>query len=127
MLFGVALSALSLSTLALPAPAFAAPAAAGNGTYVVVAGDFLAGIAAKLGVALPQLLAVNNLKAKSVIVPGDKLIVPAGGVLPTATPSAAAPTAGALTHTVKSGEFLGGIANQHKVTLADLLAVNKLT
>jgi LysM repeat protein len=78
VLFGVALSALSLSTLALPAPAFAAPLQPAKATYVVVAGDFLAGIAAKLGVALPQLLAANNLKAKSVIVPGDKLIVPAG-------------------------------------------------
>ena len=127
VLFGVALSAVSLGTLALPAPAFAAPAAAGSATYVVVAGDFLAGIAAKLGVSLPQLLTTNNLKAKSVIVPGDRLIVPAGGALPTAAPSAAAPTAGPLTHTVKSGEFLGGIASQHNVTLADLLAVNKLT
>jgi len=60
VLFGVALSAVSLGTLALPAPAFAAPAVAGSATYVVVAGDFLAGIAAKLGVSLPQLLTANN-------------------------------------------------------------------
>ena len=116
-----------LGTLSLPAPAFAAPAAAGSGVYVVVAGDFLAGIAAKLGVSLPQLLTANNLKTKSVIVPGDTLIVPPGGTVPAAAPAPSAPAAGSLTHTVKSGEFLAGIANMHKVTLADLMTVNKLT
>jgi len=116
-----------LGTLSLPAPAFAAPAAAGSGVYVVVAGDFLAGIAAKLGVSLPQLLTANNLKTKSVIVPGDTLIVPPGGTVPAAASAPSAPAAGSLTHTVKSGEFLAGIANMHKVTLADLLTINKLT
>jgi LysM repeat protein len=125
--FAVALSALSLGTLTLPAPAIAAPAAVGSGVYVVVAGDFLAGIAAKLGVALPELLNANKLKTKSVIVPGDRLIVPAGGKVPTTAPTATSATAGSLTHTVKSGEFLAGIAAQHNVMLSDLMAVNKLT
>jgi len=127
-LFSAALSAISLITLAPSAPAFAAPAgAASGGVYVVAAGDFLAGIAAKLGVSLPQLLTTNNLKTKSVIHPGDRLIVPAGATQPAAAVPNGSPTAGALVHTVKSGEFLAAIATLHGVTLSDLLAVNKMT
>jgi LysM repeat protein len=128
VLFTVAVSAISLSTVSLSAPAFAAPASPPTGTtYVVVAGDFLAGIAAKLGVSLPQLLTANNLTPKSVILPGDKLIAPAGATSPSPAPTSTSPSAGSLVHTVKSGEFLGSIASLHKVTLADLLAVNNLT
>src|SRR4051812_43492836 len=124
VLFTAAVSAISLSTVSLCAPAFAAPASPATGkTYVVVAGDFLAGIAAKVGVSLPQLLTANDLTTKSVIVPGDKLVVPAGATPPAPLPTPNSPSAGSLIHTVKSGEFLGSIANLHKVTLADLLAV----
>ena len=54
MLLAASLSAISLSTLTLAVPTLAA----GSGTaapneYVVKNGDFLAGIAAKVGVALP--------------------------------------------------------------------------
>lgn len=101
---------------------------AGGGSpavYVVKPGDFLAGIAAKVGVALPDLLTVNGMTTKSLILPGDKLSLPSGA----ATPAAATPavTAGALTYTVKIGDFLLGIAASYKVTLADLLSVNKMT
>src|SRR3954470_6414522 len=128
VLFTAAVSAISLSTVSLPAAVFAAPTSPATGTpYIVVAGDFLAGIAAKLGVSLPQLLGANNLKAKSVIIPGDKLIVPPGATSPAPAPAASSPSAGPLVHTVKSGDFLASIASLHKVTLPDLMAVNNLT
>ena len=80
------------SQLALPANAVApqtAPAAAATSasglTYTVKFGDFLAGIAAKYKVKLPDLLAVNKLKANSLILPGAKLAMPAGAVPPAAT------------------------------------------
>ncbi len=95
--------------------------------YIVKDGDFLAGIAAKVGIALTDLLALNNLTKQSLILPGDKLVVPAGATTPAPTSGRAAPAAGALVHTVKSGDFLMGIATMYKVTLADLLAVNKMT
>jgi LysM repeat protein len=127
-LLAVSLSAVSLGTLILPTSA----SAAGSGTsspteYVVKPGDFLAGIAAKVGVPLDALLSVNQLTTKSLILPGEKLTVPAGGTVPTATGSPSGPVAGAMVHTVKSGDFLLGIATLYKVTLADLLAVNKIT
>jgi len=130
VLLTASLSAVSLTTLTLPTSTFASgsPSAAAT-QYVVKPGDFLAGIAAKVGVGLPALLSANNLTTKSLILPGDTLTVPAGATAPTATAAAAAtgPVAGGLVHTVKSGDFLLGIAALYKVTLADLLAVNKLT
>jgi LysM repeat protein len=123
------LLAISISTLTLSTSAFATdPPRASSGEYVVKPGDFLAGIAAKVGVALPALLTVNNLTPKSLILPGDKLTVPAGAASPTAAAAAASgPVAGGLVYTVKNGDFLMGIAALYKVTLADLLAVNKIT
>ena len=129
MLLTASLSAISLTTLTVPASTFASGSASASATqYVVKPGDFLAGIAAKVGVALPALLSANDLTTKSLILPGDTLRVPAGATTPTAaTPATAGPVAGGLVHTVKSGDFLLGIATLYKVTLADLLAVNKLT
>ena len=126
-LLAASLSAISLSTLTLAVPTLAA----GSGTaapnqYVVKSGDFLAGIAAKVGVKLPLLLSANNLTAKSLIMPGDKLVLPAGATAPVALVPTA-PIAGSLAYRVKPGDFLLGIAAQYKVTLADLLTVNQLT
>ena len=128
-LIAASLSAISLSTLALPTATFATGSGAAAPTqYVVKAGDFLAGIAAKVGVALPDLLSVNSLTPKSLILPGDRLTVPAGANTPAIAPATPpAPVAGALVHTVNNGDFLLGIAALYHVTLADLLAVNKLT
>ena len=127
-LLAASLSVISLSILTLPTPSFAAGSTAAAPTqYVVKNGDFLAGIAAKLGVALPDLLSANNLTKKSLILPGDKLAVPAGATTPTAAPATSGPAAGGIVHTVKNGDFLMGIAALYKVTLADLLAVNHIT
>ena len=129
-LLAVSISAITLSTLT-PTQTFAVGSATTvPGEYVVKNGDFLAGIAAKVGVALPQLLSANNLTAKSLILPGQKLIVPAGATAPVAAAAPAAsagPVAGPLVYTVKSGDFLMGIATLYQVTLSDLLAVNKIT
>jgi LysM repeat protein len=133
MLLAVSISAVSLGTLttalAWPTSTFAAGSATAASTqYVVKPGDFLAGIAAKVGVALPDLLSVNNMTTKSLIMPGDTLAVPANAKVPASTASAQlAPVAGGIVYTVKLGDFLLGIAMQYKVTLADLLTVNKIT
>jgi peptidoglycan DL-endopeptidase LytE len=128
-LLAASLSAISLSTLTLPTTSFAAGTTTTAPTqYVVKNGDFLAGIAAKLHVPLADLLSVNHLTKTSLILPGDKLVVPAGAAAPTAaTTAATGPVAGTIVYTVKNGDFLMGIATLYKVTLADLLAVNHLT
>ena len=60
------LSAASLTTLTLPTSTFASGSPSATATqYVVKPGDFLAGIAAKVGVGLPALLSANDLTTKS--------------------------------------------------------------
>jgi len=104
-----------------------APAAPSTSTYTVQSGDYLLGIAAKLKVRVADLLAANKMTLTSLIYPGMKLLVPAGGVVPAATaPGAAAPAAGSV-YTVKSGDYLGGIASRMGVKLSALLTANNLT
>ena len=128
VLVAATLSALPLSTLALPSHALAADSGSAPATeYVVKPGDFLAGIAAKVGVTLADLLGTNNLTTKSLILPGQKLALPAKATVPATSTGSVGPVAGSLVYTIKSGDFLLGIATSYHVTLADLLAVNKLT
>ena len=112
------------------APAAPAPAPAANSVYTVKSGDYLGGIASRMGVRLSALLAANNLTTSSVIHPGNTLVVPAGGTVPAApaTPAAGAtPRATELIYVVKSGDFLTGIARLLGVKVADLLSVNQLS
>ncbi len=131
-LLTASLSAISLSTLTLGGTTSAADPKTATATtaatdYVVKPGDFLAGIAAKVGVALPDLLTANNMTTKSLILPGDTLMLPAQATPPAQAPAKTVTKAGGLVYTVKFGDFLLGIATAYKVTLADLLAVNNLT
>lgn len=114
----------SIAAGAFATPAAAAPAA----TYKVVSGDSISLIAMKMKVKVRDLLAANDLTINSVIHPGDVLEVPAGGVAPVApvAPPAAAPAPPA-TYTIVWGDSLIGIAKSLRVTLNDLLTLNKLT
>jgi len=120
----------TVSVVMIAEPAAAAPrapAAPSTSTYTVQSGDYLLGIAAKLKVRVADLLAANKMTLTSLIYPGMKLLVPAGGVVPAATaPGAAAPAAGSV-YTVKSGDYLGGIASRMGVKLSALLTANNLT
>ena len=99
--------------LALPANAVAAPAVqpadasattttstpvvapkSASLTYTIKLGDFLGGIATKYKVQLADLLAVNKLKATSLILPGATLAMPQGAVEPAPTPAPIETTAG---------------------------------
>ena len=150
-LVAATVSTMSLGGLALPARAAGAPPVVTAGsttlTYEVKSGDHLYGIAAKLKVKLVDLMTVNKLAITSVIHPGDKLIVPAGGVVPapeakpsaeapeatpSATPSAAPPAAApapatSSVYVVVAGDYLSGIAYRNGVTLTALLTANKMT
>jgi len=50
----------------------------GGSRYTVRDGDFLEGIAHSHGVSLSALLAANGLKASSLILPGEELVIPSG-------------------------------------------------
>jgi len=72
----------------------------------------------------------------SVIHPGAQMIVPSGGILPSAGTPAVTPVASPVVtatsgttvqYVVRSGDYLSGIAPALGVRLADLLNANKLT
>lgn len=138
------MSTLSFGALAVPAHAVGPEAAAAPSTakpssltYVVAPGDYLTAIARKLGVTITDLIAVNKLTVTSLIVPGQKLIVPEGGSLPAAgtapatTPAAPAttpaPAAPPAPYVVVSGDSLARIATKLGVSMTSLLRANKLT
>ncbi len=79
-------AALSLSVAALAGPAVGAHAS-NSEVYVVKTGDSLASIAANMEVGLGDLLSLNNLTVSSLIVPGQRLALPAGADPPSATTS----------------------------------------
>ncbi|MCM2269751.1 MAG: LysM peptidoglycan-binding domain-containing protein, partial [Thermoanaerobaculia bacterium] len=57
----------------------AGAARSSGGVYVVRAGDTLGSIAAREGVSLARLLAVNRLSGRSTIYPGQRLAIPDKG------------------------------------------------
>ena len=134
-----ALAALVSVTSFVGLTSFAAPVAlAEEETYIVAPGDFIKGIAEKLGVTVVQLLNANDLKFTSVIHPGDEIVVPEGGHLPapadpvpaeTPAPAAAPATSASgptTPYVVQSGDYLFGIAADHGVKYGALLKANGL-
>ena len=124
------IASIAATAVAAPAHATATPVPAKPTTeqfYTVKPGDYLNLIATKLHVSLDDLLAANGLTKKSVIHPGDQLIVPPGGVLPGTPPPVPSPppTTGTL-YTVKPGDYFKRIAQQLGVTIDALLAVNNM-
>lgn len=90
--------------------------------HKVQAGETLSQIARRYELKLPTLLALNSLKEKSIIFPGQVLKVRA------VNPSSVTTVQNdAKEHAVVEGETLSQIANRYGVSLASLLRANKLT
>lgn len=94
--------------------------------YTVVPGDYLSGIAVRLGVKLNDLLKLNNLTLNSVIHPGNRLTVPNGGVVPAPPTNVPTNSASPTVYVVVAGDYLFGIALRLKVSLDELLTANRL-
>lgn len=92
-----------------------APSVAG-GTYTVVKGDTLSGIAQRYATSWQTLAALNGISNPNVIYPGQKIKLPGG--------QAAAPAQGQKTYTVKSGDTLSGIASKFKTSWQHLQRLN---
>ena len=128
------LVAAALATLVVAVgfaePAQAAPPSpmspAAQQVYVVVPGDYLSGIAVRLGVKLNDLLKINDLTLNSVIHPGNRLAVPNGGVVPTSPVNVQTSSASPTVYVVVAGDYLLGIALRLRVSLDQLLTTNKL-
>ena len=79
--------------------------------YAVEAGDTISSIAAKFSVSVNTILWANNLKSKSLVKVGDKLIIP--------------PVSGIIYH-VKKNDTIGGVAKTLKAEANDIVAFNEL-
>ena len=91
---------------------------AGKRRHTVQSGDTLGGIAAQYRVSERQLMALNDLASADFLQVGQTLRLP-GGI-------ASGVTAGKGRHTVRSGDTLGGIAVQYRVSERQLMALNNL-
>ena len=86
-------------------------------TYVVKSGDTISGVAQMFGVSINTVLWANSLTGKSVLQPGQTLVI--------------LPITG-INYTVQKGDTLQGIANKYggdhtKETLSDILNYNDMT
>ncbi|MFA0509618.1 MULTISPECIES: N-acetylmuramoyl-L-alanine amidase [unclassified Vibrio] len=90
--------------------------------HKVSRGESLSVIASKYGTSTQTLMKFNNLKSSSLAI-GQVLKIP--GSASTSSSSSAVQTK-TITHTVKSGEYLGKIASRYKVSVADIKRENRL-
>ncbi|HCG7383143.1 TPA: N-acetylmuramoyl-L-alanine amidase [Vibrio parahaemolyticus] len=92
--------------------------------HIVKRGESLSVIANKYGTNSKGLMAENKLKSTSLAV-GQKLRIPSAGKIQVPSKPITVETE-TITHTVKSGEFLGKIASHYKVKLSDIRRENNL-
>jgi LysM repeat protein len=111
--------------------------------YTVARGDSLWSIAKHNHISVAELAGANNLRSSSTLHLGQKIVIPgkatgtgtaAAAPAKTAPEPAAAKTAGAsksttesITHVVKSGETLGGIARKYQVSVGEIATANNIT
>ena len=99
--------------------------AAGGETHIVRPGETLDSIAKSYGIALSDLMALNNVFGW--IYPGDELALPLPGRAdPPAINPAPETATGDNTHIVRVGETLGTIAAAYGISLYDLQVANNI-
>ncbi|WGS60743.1 N-acetylmuramoyl-L-alanine amidase [Vibrio lentus] len=90
--------------------------------HKVSRGESLSVIASKYGTSTQTLMTFNNLKSSSLAI-GQVLKIPGSA---SSSSSSSAVKTKTVTHTVKSGEYLGKIASRYKVRVADIKRENRL-
>ncbi|KPL92204.1 N-acetylmuramoyl-L-alanine amidase [Vibrio splendidus] len=90
--------------------------------HKVSRGESLSVIASKYGTSTQTLMKFNNLKSSSLAI-GQVLKIPSSA---SGSSSSSAMKTKTITHTVKSGEYLGKIASRYKVRVADIKRENRL-
>ncbi|MET0842583.1 MAG: LysM peptidoglycan-binding domain-containing protein [Mycetocola sp.] len=111
-----------------PLPQSKAPAAvqAPPALYTVASGDTVSSIAATFGVATASLLALNGLGWSSLIFPGQVLKLTGATATPAVAETPAPVPAPVSSYTVVAGDTVSGIASDHGVSVAAILAANGL-
>jgi len=106
--------------------------AAAPAQYTIARGDTISAIAGRYGLDTSAVLKLNNLKANTIIYPGQKIKL-TGSSAPAATrsapatvkPATAASGTGSV-YIVKAGDTLGAIADRHGVGLSQVFKWNGL-
>jgi peptidoglycan DL-endopeptidase LytE len=114
---------VSFAATAVLSTTFVSTAAAN--THKVESGDSLWSIARKYDVTVANLKQVNKLNS-DLIYPNQVLKVAAGPDMTPSVPSAPAKTTAGKSYTVKSGDTLIAIANEHSITLGELKSWNNI-
>ncbi len=99
-----------VGTTALPTPTVM--------THTVQRGDYLGKIAEQYGVSISSIRSGNNLRSDQLRV-GQKLKIAGGS-------SSSSPTSRLITYTVKRGDYLGRIADNHGVSAQSIRVQNNL-
>jgi LysM repeat protein len=108
------------------APEAEAPIAGGS-SHVVRRGESLWGIARHYGSSVAAIAAANGLDDPSRILAGQRLVIPGTSAAASAAPVSAAPQPEAVvTHVVRRGESLWGIARRTGSSVAAISAANGL-
>jgi LysM repeat protein len=92
-------------------------------TYTVQPGDTLTRIAAKYGVTVSALVALNDIQDPDRIEVGQVLEIPEPSTTPTPTPIS---TSSTITYVVQPGDTLHKIANRFGVTVNALVRINNI-
>ncbi len=97
-----------------------------SAVHTVKRGESLSVIAQKYGTSTKAIMSANKLKSSGLAV-GQKLKIPGAGAVSVSIPNKPNTVeTETITHTVKSGEFLGKIASHYKVKIADIRRENNL-
>jgi LysM repeat protein len=92
-----------------------------SGTYTVVSGDTLSGIASKFGMSTNTLASINNIKNVNLIRVGQILKV--SGNVTASVPA----TISTGNYTVRSGDTLSAIAKKYNTTVSTLASINGIS
>ncbi len=120
-------SIFSWQQLTIPADSSEADATlVARGRHIVRHGETLGSIARQYGIALSDLIKLNNIFGW--IYPGDELALPVAGQAsaPVQTDPPVTAAADSVTHIVRAGDSLGTIAAAYGVSLYDLRAANNI-
>lgn len=100
--------------------------------YTIVSGDTVSSIAARYGTSTARVLAANNLRASSLIYPGQKLTIPTAGTTTIAStpavstsPIVSSPTK-KKSYVIATGDTISSISSRFGVPASAILSANKL-